>query len=327
MLTSTIGIDIAKAHFDVAFMRGQQVEDEERFSNDEMGFGAFEAWLPARGGQTAQVVMEATGIYGDALAAWLYDHGYAVSVVNPFQIKAYGQAQLRRAKTDPADARLIADFGRTQALIPWTPPPPAIGELRSMVRYGRRLQGMIQAERQRLATSSSAWVRAQIQDHLTYLQTTGETLNVQMREHVQAHPQLAEAVALLTTIPGIGTLSACRLVAAIDIDRFDSPKQVVAFLGLNPTIHQSGQRAKTATPISKMGNADLRQALYMPALVAKQHNPLVRGFYERLVDRGKPKQVALVAAMRKLVHIIFGVWTSGQPFDPDYEARLALVAR
>jgi transposase len=325
-MTSTIGLDISKNYFDAALMDDERVVREGRFANEVAGFQQFVTWLPADLDPATPIVMEATGIYGDELAEWLYTRAYAVSVVNPFQIKAYGQAQLRRAKTDKADARLIADFGRTQHPPLWTPPPPDIRELRGMVRYGARLQAMLQEEQQRFEVSSAPAVQAQIQAHLGWLRSRLDELNAQILAHVHAYPHLAETVALLTTIPGVGELTACRLVAEIDIDRFDSPKQLVAFLGLNPTTHQSGTRAKMATSISKMGNAPMRQALYMPAVVAKQHNAPVRDFYARLVARGKHKKVALVAAMRKLVHIIFGVWKSAQPFDPSYEVRHALIA-
>jgi len=323
-MTSAIGIDISKDYFDVAYKRGRQIVGEERFRNNEAGFAAFGKWVKNQQDQTDVVVMEATGVYGDDLAEWLYARDYAVSVVNPFQIKAYGQAQLSRAKTDKADARLIADFGCTQVLLPWKAPSPERRELRSMIRYRTSLVELIQEERQRLEASSSESVYGHITTHLSHLETTKKTLEAQIKAHVQAHPPLAEVVILLTTICGVADLTAATLVAEIDIDRFDAAKELVAFMGLNPSINQSGKRAKTATPISKMGHAHLRHALYMPTQSAKQHNKPVRALYRRLVDdKGKHKKLATVAAMRKLVHIIYGVWKSGQPFDPDYEVRLA----
>jgi transposase len=271
--------------------------------------------------------MEATGMYGEALAEWLFAKGYAVSVVNPAQIKAYGVAQLRRVKTDKADAQLIADFGRTQQPPVWEPPPPEVKHLRALVRYMDKLQEECQREQNRLHAQRDAGLRVRHRKHIAYLKEQIAELKLEIETHIQAYPALAEAVALLLTIKSVGPLVAWHFVAEIDINRFSSPKELVAFVGLNPHIRRSGKRQKTKAPISKMGNPALRRVLYMPIQNAKRYNVPIRQLNERLLASGKHSAVASVAAMRKMVHIIYGVWKSGKPFDQHFEAaQLALVA-
>jgi transposase len=318
-MTNYVGIDMSQDYFDAALMIDGQIVAQGRFDNNEPGFKTFKNWLSKHQSAPVHSTLEATGMYGEALAEWLVEQDEAVSVVNPAQIKAYGQAQLRRAKTDKTDARLIADFARTQQPPLWTPSAPEIKHLRALVRYMDRLQEERQREQNRLHAQRLPQLQAMHREHIAYLQARLAELQTQIKAHIQAHPALAHTVALLMTIKSVGPLMAWHFVAEIDITRFASPKALVAFLGLNPHIRRSGKRQKTATPISKMGNAALRRVLYMPTINAKQHNVPVKRLYERLIERGKHKAVARIAAMRKLVHIIYGVWTSGQAFDAHFE--------
>jgi len=326
-MTTYVGADISKDYYDVALMQAEDLVDEAQFDNTKEGFRQFGRWLKKRRSEDTHVVMEATGMYGEALAEWLYEKGYAVSVVNPAQIKAYSQAQLRRAKTDKADARLIADFARTQRPRLWTPPPPEIKRLRALVRYMNALQNEYQRERNREHAQQLADMKAMHGEHIAYLKAKIAEVKALIDAHIQAHPALADTVKLLMTIKSVGPLVAWHFVAEVDITRFSSAKELVAFLGLNPHINRSGKRQKTPSPISKMGNPALRRVLYMPTQSAKRFNLPVQVFYDRLIANGKHSAVATIAAMRKLVHIIYGVWKSGQPFDPHYETfQHALVA-
>lgn len=317
--TSYLGIDIAQATFDVAlWVEGQTHQGQ--FANNAAGFTALSRWLTKRRAGQTQATLEATGRYGEALAEQLHEAGHRVAVVNPARIKAYSQSKLQRNKTDRLDAALILDFSRTQTARLWTPPPPAVRELRELVRRLDDVQGQQQQERNRRhAGSRSTVVQADLADSLAGLEQRRKNLKAAIDAHIQAHPQLAHTCQLLCSIISIGPLTAARLMAETpDIAALTSPKQLVAYAGLSPALHQSGSSVRRRGRLSKKGHDRLRSYLYMPALVAIRHNPTVRTFYERLVAAGKPSMVAVVAAMRKLLHIVYGVLKSNRPFDPAF---------
>lgn len=324
-MNAWVGIDVSKATLDVVLLRPQD-QQHTRVSNNKTGFRTLENFLKKRCPANVHVCLEATGLYGDAVAEFLHTRGYAVSVVNPARIKAYGDSQLKRNKTDRSDAALIADFCRTQIPDLWQPPAPEVKELRAMLRHLDDLQAMRQQESNRLqAGEQSAPVLAQLQQHLAFLDRQITDIKQQIEDHFDQHPPLKQQRDLLTSIPGIGDITAGRLLAELrDLRAFDRAAQVTAFVGLTPRQHQSGSSIQRRSRISKQGNAALRAALYLPAVVAQRWNPLVRALAQRLEARGHCKMSIIVAAMHKLLHLAYGVLKSGQPFDPLYlEKRLA----
>lgn len=319
---SYLGIDIAKATFEVALPHGSR-QRGRGFTNDPAGFQALSHWLDKQGAGQVWAVQEATGRYGEALAHYLAEQGHIVSVVNPVRIKAFSQSQMRRAKTDRVDAALIADFGRAQSqtsrpLTPWTPPTPAQQQLRDLVRRLADVQQMRQQERNRLGAGAHALeVQDSLQAVLAVLEAQIETLQKAIRVHVEAQPALQHTSQLLASIPGIGFLTATRLMVELpDLQTFTNPKQLVAYAGLAPTVHESGTSVHRRSHTSRQGNAVLRAQLFMPALVALRYNPVIQALKQRLQQAGKAKMVIVVAAMRKLLHLVFGVLKSGRPFDP-----------
>ena len=300
--TAYLGIDIAKASFEVVLQDGPR-RCGHGFSNDAAGFDALSGWLARQGAGRVWAVQEATGRYGEALANYLTQQGHTVSVVNPLRIKAYGESQLRRAKTDRGDAALMAAFGRSHALPRWTPPSPEQQQLRDLVRRVADLQQMRQQERNRLeAGTYSSFVADSLQTVLDVLAAQIQALQQAIQTHVQAYPALQRTRQLLTSIPGIGSLTATR--------------QLVAYAGLAPAVHQSGTSVHRRAHTSRKGNAVLRAQLFMPALVALRHNPVIQALQQRLQRAGKAKMVIVVAAMRKLLHLVYGILKSGRPFDP-----------
>ncbi|KAB2887201.1 MAG: IS110 family transposase [Desulfobulbaceae bacterium] len=319
-----IGIDVSKAELAVCVMNEQREVQQATFANGTKGFRSLANYLKKRVAVGSAVCMEATGSYGDALAAYLHERKYRVSVVNPLRIKHYAESQLRRNKTDRLDAEIIADFCRTQDVPQWTPPDPAWVELRALVRLLDDLIQMEVQERQRLQTTPSPTVQAHLQDHLRYLATQIEQVLAQIKQHIDQDPDLKHQQTLLNSIPGISDKTSSRLLAEIrDITAFETVGQLVAFAGLNPRQRQSG-RYRGQVKISKMGNAALRAALFMPARCAKRHNPLVRDLVMRMEAQGYCPNAVTVAVMRKLLHYVFGVLKSGQPFDPHYLTKPAL---
>jgi len=315
---ATLGIDVAKAKVDVVLKSGGG-ESYETFPNTVTGFKELSRWLKKRKVTTGKAGLEATSVYHEDLALYLYEQGWQVYVINPGRLHAYAQSQHSRNKTDKGDATLIAHFVATQELDVWTPPNPAWRELQALVRHIQDLKDEKQVAQVRLQTARTPVVIASLEKLITFLQQQIDDLIRQIKDHLDQHPDLKSQHELLTSIPGIGDWSAAQILSELPaIQQFDEPKEVVAYAGLNPMHHQSGSSVKGYTAISKIGNARLRRALYMPALVGNRFNPILKAFYQHLLAQGKRKAVALTASMRKLLHLIFGILKSQKPFDPNF---------
>jgi transposase len=314
-----IGIDVAKATLDVGLV-SERGREHARFENTVAGFERLSRFLRQRRVQGSWVCLEATGQYSEAVADYLDEAGYRVSVVNPAQVRGYAQSRLSRNKTDKVDAYLLAEFCRDHQPPRWTPPPPEWRALRALVRHYEDLTQARQQTANRLDTSPAApLVAQQLQAHLALLDEQLAQTKQAISDHLDQHPTLKAQKDLLTSIPGIGDLTAGKLLAECRaLTDFTNVRQLVAFAGLNPMHHQSGSSIHNHTTISRTGSSALRQALYMPAIVAWRFNPVLRAFAQRLLARGLPKKAIVVALMRKLLHLVFGVLKSKRPFDPAF---------
>lgn len=311
-----LGIDIAKRKFDVALLRQGKLKFKG-FANDHKGFAALQDWLRGLGTERVHACMEATGVYGEALAIWLHDAGHALSVINPAQAKDFARSLLTRNKTDAVDAAVLARL--CHALTPplWQPPAPQERVLRALLRRLAALEQARQQEHNRLGTVDVA-VQDSVQRHLAYLDREIAELRKRIRDHIDQNPDLRSRHELLQTIPGIGEIVSQNLLSFVGrIESFDRARQLAAFAGLTPRRIESGASVRGKTRLSKIGHADLRRLLYFPAMAAVRYNPLIRAFAERLRQNGKAPKVIIAAAMRKLLHIAFGVLRSGQPFNPN----------
>jgi transposase len=317
-MTALVGIDIAKDKFDVCLLNEAGKAQQATFANSKQGINQLHHWLKKQGAKQARVCLEATGIYGDLVAETLYSRKYQVSVVNPARIKAYAESQMRRNKTDALDAALIADFCRTQQPDLWTPPPPELKELRALIRH------LDDLKQEKLRASNRLDVQDSSQAVIQHLQEQIQHTLGLIHDHIDRYPDLKRQRELLDSIPGIGDLTASYLIAELgDISRFQDVGEVVAFVGLNPCQHQSGKR-KATHGISRMGRAALRAALYMPAVVAKRCNPRLAAWANQLSQRGLTGKQVIVALMRKLIHLAYGILKSGRAFDPHFgDLRLA----
>lgn len=316
-----VGVDVSKGGLDVVLLKAEKRESQH-FTNTAVGFGKLNGWLKRRGQvSTIHVCLEATGHYSDGVAAFLVEQGYRVSVVNPARIKAYGASQLSRNKTDQLDAALIADFCRTQQPPSWTAPPPELRQLQALVRHLEDLTTTCQQARNRLDNpAQDAPVTTHLQAQITLLEAQIKDTKRAIADHLDNHPTLKAQKDLLITIPGLGELTIGKLLAECrDLPSFRA-RQLVAFAGLNPRHHVSGSSVFKKPTISRTGSASLRTALYMPAVVAMRHNPILHAFADRLRARGVPPKAIVVAVMRKLLHLVVGVLKSGLPFDPNFAA-------
>lgn len=320
-----VGIDVAKSKLDAALLDERGKVKNRVFANDAKGHAALVAWLRDHAGAAAavRVCMEATGAYGEALATALVDAGFVVSVVNPARIKGFAQSELVRNKTDRADAALLARFGQTMQPAAWLAPAPEVRELRALVDRLQSLKEMHQQEANRLeAAMNQAGMRASIESHMQWLQTSIKEIERQIDDHIDKHPGLRDDAKLITSIPGVGNTTAAKVLAYLgDVRRFKSGKALAAFIGVTPRLKLSGSSVHGRSMISRSGHAGMRHCLYMPAMVALKHNPLVSVFGVRLKTAGLAPKAVIAACMHKLVLLIYGILKSGTPFNPMFGAQ------
>jgi transposase len=291
-----VGIDVAKAHLDIAVRPDGA---QWTAANDEAGISDLvERLCPLH---PALVVLEATGGREAAVAAALATAGLAVAVVNPRQVRDFARAIGQLAKTDALDAQVLARFAEVVHPAPRALPDVQAQEFAALLGRRRQLVGMRTAERQRLDTASPV-VRAHITRHIDWLEHELAELDRLLHEQVQASPLWRAQEDLVRSVPGIGPTTAFTLLAELpELGHLDR-KAIAALVGVAPLSCESGTwRGKR---IVWGGRARVRSALYMAALSASRHNPVIRAFYQRLCAAGKPKKLALVACMHKLLTIL-----------------------
>lgn len=316
----TLGIDVSKDTLDVVLLDGDKTQYRQ-IANKAAGYAQLAKWLQLKiGGQLVHACMEATGQYGDDIAVFLFDLGHQVSIVNPARIKAYASSTLRRFKNDKGDAELIAIFCQREHPDLWTPPSATFTELQAMVRYLDDLKKARQQENNRIKSKvKSPRVLALLQQHLVFLDAQIKQLTREIDQHIDQDPDLKAQKKLIKSIPGIGALTAAKLLGEIrDLRDFRGAPQLAAYAGLVPEQRDSGTSVHSKPRLSKKGNAHLRKALFMPAVVASHHNPVIMALKMRMLKTGHCPMAIVGAAMRKLLHLAYGVVKTGKPFDPHH---------
>ena len=322
MSEPVLGIDIAKQRVEVALLIDGKVKNKS-FKNTTEGFEALALWLKKLGISKVTACLEATGNYGEELAIYLHEAGHGVSMVNPARIKGFAQSELIRTKTDKIDAGIIARFCLAMKPETWIPPSPEIRVLRALVRRADSLIDMLTQEKNRFGTAHESVIPL-IKEHMDYLKKEIKTVRDQIEDLIDQNPSLRQKRELLASIPGIGKATIAVILAELDnLEKFSHVRELVAFIGLAPRETLSGSSIKGKPRLCKIGHARFRKALYMPALVSIQCNPVMIAFYHRLKEKGKNGKVIVCAIMRKLVHIIFGILKSGKKFDPSYKPVFA----
>jgi transposase len=316
-----LGIDVAKDKLDCVLLTSSGKHKHKVVANDGEGFAELDGWLAKQlpadvSPKGLHVCMEATGIHWEAVATHYADGGYLVSVVNPAQVKAHGTSRGVRTKTDKVDAALIADFAQALKPATWQAPSPAERTLRAQVLRLDALVRMKTQELNRLPVARDP-VKDGIARHIDWLNREIETLSGNIRHSIDQDPALRKKSGLLDSIPGLGERTIAILLAFFaEPERYDNVRQLVAFVGLNPALHESGSSVRGKPRMSKVGNAFLRKALYMPALVALYRTTWGAVFRDRLTSAGKPPKLIIGAMMRKLLHVVYGVLKSQKPFNP-----------
>jgi transposase len=310
-----LGVDIAKRKFDCALLNEARFRTKV-FENNAAGIEACVRWIVRHAGQAVHACLEATGPYAQALAEALYDAGHTVSLINPARSRAFAESLGVRTKTDAVDARTLARFCQALKPAPWMPAPKSERELQQLVRRLDALIEMHTQETNRLAVAHVT-VRDSIEQILLSLDQQIEAIKQEIAKHIDRHPDLKAQRDLLDSIPGLGPSTCAWLIAELNTKRFDCARSAAAFVGLTPAHRLSGTSVHGKPRLSKRGNGQLRKALYWPAITALRCNPIVQALGKRLRARGKHTMAIIAAAMRKLVHIAFGVLKSGKPFNPN----------
>jgi transposase len=319
-----VGIDIAAATFTAAWMRlDGRPGPATTCPQSPAGFATLQEHLQATGvaPSATLIALEATSSYWIALAVTLHAAGYAVSVLNPAKVHNYAKSLPRRGKSDQLDAVVLTQFAAERRPEPWTPPPAIYHELRQRLMARDGLLEMRKQARNQLHALLQ-WpvvipaVQQQMEGVIASLDEQLRVLDAAIAEVLATGAWAASAVRL-QSIPGIGALTAAWiLVTTVQFALCPTAEAAVGYAGLNPLEGSSGTSLQRRPAIGHAGNRRLRTALYLAAMSATQHNPVIKPFYERLRAAGKAPKVARCAAARKLLCLAWAVVTKEEMFDP-----------
>ena len=318
-----VGIDISAKVFDAAWY-DQDGKHHLKVDNTPEQFHKLLEAVPERSG----FVMEATGTYYLNLALFLSDEKRYVSVVNPLRIRSHLKADMARSKSDKSDAYAIARFGSEKRPKPWRPVTQDMASIQQLRAVADKINMQTtQLSNQRHAFSQSRLANLDalhvldtaIKLHRKLVQLTMKELEEVAR---RAFPRELE---LATSIPGVGEETATRLMSIVgDFSRFNRGRQLVSFLGISPTLKQSGSSVHSRGHISRLGNTHVRRSLYFCAITATRFNPQCRAMWLRMKEQKKPTKVILMAIANKLIRQIHALIRTNTPYDPNF-INLALA--
>lgn len=322
-----VGVDIsAKEAHVMSISADGEISEAFIIEQTPAGMAELEQRLLASGHTPADVlvVMEATGAYWMKLATYLYEAGFAISVINPAQAHHFAKALLNRSKTDAIDARILAQLAAKLQPKPWKPASATYEQLYQRLAQRDAVLEMLQQERNRrhalrLRPTVVVQVEAKIETHIAFLQSQLDDLDREIKDAIAQDHAWDEAAGLLRSIKGFGPIATAWLLTAThNFTACERPEQIASYAGLVPRLFESGSSISRRSAIGYAPHARLREALYMATLSAVQHNPAIKAFYHRLLDNGKTKKAALCACARKLVHIAWAVVTKQVIWQPDF---------
>jgi transposase len=332
ILKQTVGIDVSYKSFDARFGTTdtqQQItlSPSKSFKNSLAGFKLFLRWLKKyilSDDIPLVFVMEATGVYYEHLAHFLFQHKYQVAVILPNKIRNYAKSLESKSKTDPIDAATITRFGLERQLSLWYPPSENMKTLRDLCREYHCLKAnCTQIKNQLHALKSSFKPHRESFKRKTlllkFLQRQIALIQKELRALVKSEPEIAKHLKNIKTAKGLGDITILTVLAETRCFQLvTNQKQLASYAGFDVVFHDSGMK-KGKTSISKKGNTFIRKALFMPALSACRANPKLKEFYRRLVAKGKNKKLAIIAVARKLLLLIYTLWKSNSVYIPDYK--------
>ena len=325
-MSNIIGIDVGKMSLDCAWLRDldQDKAKRKRVENSPQDFKSLLTWAQDVSGLAAnelRFVVEPTGIYHHLLVQFLYQRQTTVYLVNPARVRKFAAGMGILSKNDLIDADMLTRYGLlNRKLQPYQPEAQEIIVLKSLINRLDTLERDLRRERNRQEKISKTNTLHRLEKQsmlrtVRYLETEIKRFKKHIDEAIKSDTSLQKDYELLLTIPGIGARTAWTMLVILGSRQFTSAPEVASFLGLNPIEKQSGTTRYRRPRLSKAGNGRFRQSLYFPAMVATRKNPDIKAQYDRLLAAEKTKMCALGAAMRKLVHICFGVLKHQRPYE------------
>ncbi len=306
-----VGIDVAKDFYDIHL---HPLNKAFRITNDKKGISKLLRILSKY--QVQLVVFESSGGYGYFLSKELLANGYKTWQVDPSRIKAFIASEGVHAKTDKIDAKMIALFASQKELKYEKNEPTEIEEcLRALVKRRQNLVQMIIIENNRVKHPAQIFCKDRINNHIIFMKDEIYYIEEEIDQLINNNDMFNLKAAIITSIPGLGKVSAFTLIAGLPELGKIADKQISALVGVAPFTQQSG--ASKGTAIIRGGRKPVRNTLYMATLTALQYNPIIKEFYDRLRRNGKKPKVAIVAAMRKLIIILNTMVKKNEMWDPQ----------
>lgn len=335
VLKQALGIDVSKDS--LSYCLGVLKNDLEKefhqgkdVSNAKKGFKELTKWLKGISykGDLPIIVMEATGVYHEEIANYLYNLHYEVCIMQSGRVKKYAQSLDQRSKTDSLDSKMLSMLGCERKIKPWSPPPKTLEELKFLSRERTSLIKERCLEKNRFhamdaASFSHKEAIKRYKKRVQLLNLQIAEIETQMQDMVDKDLELSTKLAYLESIPGLSFITVSTVVAETSgFTLFTSAKQLVSYSGFDVVLRESGKfRGKTR--ISKKGNKHIRAALHMPSMTAIRLNPTLKPFYQRLKPKKEKPIVALVAVQRKLLILMYSLWKSNEYYDAKHEIKKA----
>lgn len=321
-----LGVDVSKDKLDCCLLHDatETKRKTKVVANSPSGLTTLLCFVEKEGipPDELHAIMEGTGVYHQMAAETLCDAGVTVSIANPAHVKDFGRGMAVRTKNDTKDSFVLARYGALLKPVAWTPPSPAARQLQAYIAREDAIKKDIQREENRKEKSvigrAPDDVLASIDETIGFLSAQLKAIRKKIDAHIDRHPDLKDDMKLLTSIPGVGTETGHHMLSVMHTHQFRSAEQMAAYLGLVPIERQSGTSLHARPKLSKAGPKKMRAALYMPAISALTWNPHIRALKERLAAKGKTPMAIVGAAMRKLVHLCFGVLKTRTKYSPEH---------
>lgn len=335
VLKEALGIDVSKGSLSICLglVKNDLSKDflsREDVTNDKQGFKELDKWIKKSSNGTDKpiVVMEATGVYHEGIALYLYTHGYKVSVMQSGRVKRYAQSLDQRSKTDALDSKMLSMLGCEREPQAWSPPSELMQRLKSLSRERSTLlqEKSVETNRQQAIDSSNYQNKRatkRFKQRISLLESQLEDIESEMRELTDSDEELSRKLSYPMSAPGISFITAITVVAETSgFALITSGKQLTSYAGYDVVIRDSGT-FKGKTRISKKGNKHIRAVLHMPSMAAIRFNPTMKVFYQRLKPKKVKPIVALVAVQRKMLLLMYTLWTNEENYDAGYEQKKA----
>lgn len=331
ILKQVAGIDVAQKELVVSFGSIDhnltlEIFDYKVFSNSPKGFADLTKWAEKKAENDVKIryVMEATGVYHEALAHYLTDHGFEASIVLPNKISNFFRTLTVNTVTDKTASEAIARFGLERKLEVWRKPRKVFRELKQLTRERDQLvsdrtvlKNQLHAEKTEAFPNQNSISR--LGKRIKLIDKQEQEIKAEIAAIVKNDQELADKINTITTIPGVGKLTAVIVLAETNgFELIKNKKQLVSYSGLDVKLKDSGTSVKGKPRISKKGNKHLRKAMYMPALSAIKCNEQHKALFVRLVSKHGVKMKAAVAVQRKMLELIYSIFKSNMPFDENY---------